>query len=76
MEHYHIQETTRAELFGLVGGIILFFYMILGSCAEGFNWFKMRYEVGRQLYRQAIEKDIEEIKKKKKVDSTYGMKQL
>ena len=51
IQEYTIQESSIAVLFGLIGGNILFFLVVLGACANSFNNFKMRYEVGRQLYR-------------------------
>lgn len=38
------------EAFGITGGVIAFFYCIIACFVVPFNKYKLRYEIGRELY--------------------------
>lgn len=50
LDHYVLDYPGGGELFGLVGGVILFFTFICYSCVTSFNEFKMKYLIGQKLY--------------------------
>lgn len=53
-DNYYVQHTVRKmkvnELFGIIGGAILFIFFGLGCFPKSFNEYRMRYLVGSQLY--------------------------
>ena len=46
-----VKKVKINELFGIVGGVILFIFIGLGSFARSFNEFKMRFTIGSRLYK-------------------------
>lgn len=45
-----VKKIKVNEMFGLVGGAILFVFFGLGVFAKSFNEYKMRYIIGSKLY--------------------------
>ena len=51
MNRITVKKVKVNELFGIVGGAILFIFIGLGSFARSFNEFKMRFTIGSRLYK-------------------------
>jgi hypothetical protein len=47
---YTITAPKFYEVFGITGGVIAFFYCLIACCVSPFNAYKLRYEIGRELY--------------------------
>ena len=50
MQSYIVTSSKFVEVFGMVGGIIVLFFLIFGCFAISFNRYKMKYEIGKELY--------------------------
>lgn len=50
IDHYVLDYPGGAELFGLVGGVIILFIFVAFSCVNSFNEYRMKYLIGQQLY--------------------------
>jgi hypothetical protein len=50
IDHYLLDYPGGAELFGLVGGVIILFIFVAFSCVNSFNEYRMKYLIGQQLY--------------------------
>ena len=49
--HLYTHDRPKfAEVFGLLGGICAFLYMVLGCFAGSFTSYKLKYEIGKDLY--------------------------
>lgn len=50
VKYYTVQSDKFYHTFGIVGGIVAFFIFGFGCLAHSFNHFKMKYDIGRELY--------------------------
>ena len=50
LDQYTLDYPGGGELFGLVGGVIIFFTFICYSCVTSFNEYRMKYLIGQRLY--------------------------
>ena len=57
-----MQTQNFNEVLGIVGGIIAIFYFVAIAIAESFNYYVLRYKVGKELYLTPVTR-----KKKKKL---------
>ena len=67
MHTYYITTPKFYEVFGIIGGIIAFCYFFLSCFANSFDQYKLRYEVGRELYlfdKKRITESKDRMKKK------------
>ena len=51
MRQYTVKKMKVSELFGLIGGIILFLFFGLGAFIKSFNDYRLRYLIGCRLYQ-------------------------
>jgi hypothetical protein len=51
VDDYIVRTPKIHELFGIVGGIIGFFIFGIGCFVGSFNDYRMKYLIGRELYR-------------------------
>lgn len=68
MISYHVTTPKFYEVWGLVGGVIAFFFFIANCLGTSFNKYKMRYLIGRELYNFDKVKDNNLKLKKRKAD--------
>lgn len=51
MRKYTVKKIKANELFGLVGGVILFLFFGIGAFVKSYNDYRMRYLIGSKLYQ-------------------------
>lgn len=50
VEYYTVQGDKFYETFGIIGGLVALFIFGLGCFARSFNYYRMKYLVGKELY--------------------------
>jgi hypothetical protein len=50
VEVYTIQGDKFYETFGIIGGLVAFFIFGFGVIAKSFNYYRMKYLIGKELY--------------------------
>ena len=73
VQTFYVSSPKFVEVFGIIGGITFLAILIFGCCARSFNKYKMKYEIGKELYlfdklRIVYEKDkIKKLPRKTKL---------
>ena len=47
---YTVRKMKINDLFGIIGGVIVFLFLGLGAAARSFNYYRLRYLIGTKLY--------------------------
>ena len=50
VDSYVVKNDHFLEIFGLVGGLIAFWYFICSTIGNSFNYYKMKYIIAKRLY--------------------------
>lgn len=67
MHTYYITTPKFYEVFGLIGGILAFCYFFVSCFSKSFNEYRLRYEIGRELYlfdKKRITESKDKLKRK------------
>ena len=47
---YTVRKMKINDLFGIIGGVMVFLFLGLGAAARSFNYYRLRYLIGTKLY--------------------------